>query len=107
MNYISFVISWISLSVIGGLFTYRLINTILEYLILPILDLSILPSDHFSKLNIGLNEDRQIPQCTFITLTTKNPIKYRIELGTILREFIIWFLAITILYLIAPKNFKQ
>ena len=49
-NFSKFIISYVSLSVIAGLFTFRLLNSFLDNIILPLLDISILPDKKFHKL---------------------------------------------------------
>ena len=50
LTFCQFIISNISLSVIAGLFTYRLLNSLMDNIILPLLDFTILPDSKFIKL---------------------------------------------------------
>ena len=57
-NFSSFIISYVSLSVIAGLFTYRVLNSFLDNIILPLLDISILPDTKFHRLTKVYNHKK-------------------------------------------------
>ena len=101
ISYFSFIISFISLSVVAGLFTYRLINSFLEDVLLPCLDITILPNDFFLNMNILLDRNKKIIKLTNVD---NSNIKYSLNLGLFLKEFILWIIIITILYLLVPKK---
>ena len=50
LNFSSFIISYLCLSVIAGLFTFRVLNSLLDNIILPVLDITVLPETKFHKL---------------------------------------------------------
>ena len=54
LNFSSFIVSYVSLSVIAGLFSYRLLNSLLDNIILPLLDLSLLPDNMFDKNELNI-----------------------------------------------------
>ena len=58
LNFCTFIVSYVSLSVIAGLFTYRLLNSFLDNIILPILDLTVLPETRFHKLTKAFNHKK-------------------------------------------------
>ncbi len=58
-NFSQFLISYVSLSVIAGLFTFRLINSLLDNIILPSLDISVLPDQKFHKLTKVYNHNKK------------------------------------------------
>ena len=87
--YFKYLIQWISFTVIGGIFTYRMIDSFLNNIFLPALDIT-LPNSFFSKLcpeNINEEEKKIMP-------------------GIFLKEFVIWFVIINLLYL-ASKHLKK
>ena len=101
ISYFSFIFSFVSLTVIGGIFTYRLINSFLENILLPCLDITILPDDFFSNMNVLLDENKKIVKLTNVNKTN---IKYSLKIGLFLKEVILWFVVISMLYLLVPKN---
>jgi large-conductance mechanosensitive channel len=103
LNFTSFIISYVSLSVIAGLFTYRLLNSFLDNIILPILDISILPETKFHKLTKTFNHKKQ---------EINNNIEnekyiYVIRPGAFLKELVIWCFMMLLLYFIYSINNKN
>lgn len=96
LNFSSFIFSNISLSVIAGLFSYRLLNSLLDNIILPIIDMSVLPETKFHKLTKTYDYKK---------LEIKNNIKndqyiYIIKPGIFLKELVIWCFMMLVLYFI-------
>jgi large-conductance mechanosensitive channel len=102
-NFSSFIISYISLSVIAGLFTYRVLNSFLDNIILPLLDISILPDKKFHKLTKVYNHDKtQVKE-----VIKKEDIKYIIRPGIFLKELVIWCFIMMLLYIIYKLTKKN
>ena len=96
MTFGSFLISYISLSVIAGLFTYRLLNSLLDNIILPLLDISILPDKKFHKLTkIYDNKKTEISADV-----TKENYMYVFKPGIFLKELVIWCFIMIVLYIL-------
>ena len=96
LTFSTFVLSYISLSVVAGLFTYRLINSLLDNIILPLLDISVLPESKFHKFTKVYNYKKK---------EIKNSMKnkeyiYVIRPGIFLKDLIIWCFIMILLYLI-------
>lgn len=96
LNFCSFVVSYISLSVIAGLFSFRLINSLLDNIILPLLDLTILPDKKFHKMSRMYNNNKQREKLEF----KDSDNKYLIRPGIFLKDVIIWLAVMLILYFI-------
>ena len=86
-NFYKFIISYVSLSVIAGLFTYRLINSFLDNILLPSLNISVLPDYKFHKLTKIYNHKKQI---THNKYSNVDEIFYIFKPGIFLKELIIW-----------------
>lgn len=96
LNFCTFIVSYVSLSVIAGLFTYRLLNSFLDNIILPILDLTILPETKFHKLTKAFNNKK-----IEINNVFKNEeYVYVIRPGLFIKELIIWCFIMLLLYFI-------
>jgi large-conductance mechanosensitive channel len=92
----SFIVSYISLSVIAGLFTYRLLNSFLDNILLPFLDITILPDKHFHKLTKVYNNHKK----EIDPILEEDKYQYIFKPGLFLKELIIWSFLIMILFLI-------
>lgn len=103
MNFIQFLKNYISISIIAGIFTYRLLSVIKDNLVYPLINL-VFNEHTFYAYNISLNEDHEL----VLTDPTnpKNYVKHYIGFGTILRELIIWVITMFILFLIESINKK-
>lgn len=97
MNFIQFLIEYVSISVIAGIFTYRLLSAIIDNLINPLINM-IFNEQTFYAYNVSLDENNEI----ILTdpVNSKGYVKHYIGFGTILREFIIWLVAMFTLFLI-------
>jgi large-conductance mechanosensitive channel len=103
MNFIQFLTEYLSISVIAGLFTYRLLSIIIENLINPLINM-IFHEQIFYVHDLSLDKNYEI----ILTdpVDSKGSVKYYIGFGLILREFIIWTIVMFILFLIASINKK-
>lgn len=96
MNFSSFVISYVSLSVIAGLFSFRLLNSFLDNIVLPLLDLSLLPDRKFHKLTKTYDHKKNEIPSGF----EDNKYTYVVRPGFFIKELIIWcFMMITLYFL--------
>ncbi len=103
LNFCSFITSYVSLSVIAGLFTYRLLNSFLDDIVLPLLDISILPETKFHKLTKTFNYNKK---------EIDNGIKnenylYIVKPGIFIKELIIWCFMMLLLYFIYSISKKK
>jgi large-conductance mechanosensitive channel len=102
-NFSSFIVSYVSLSVIAGLFTYRVLNSFLDNIILPLLDISILPDTKFHRLTKVYNHKKtEIKE-----IIKKQDIQYVISPGIFLKELIIWCFMMMLLYIIYKLTKKN
>lgn len=97
MNFLQFLMNDISLPVIIGMFTYRLLSSLLNDIIIPIIDI-LLHEHTFYQYNLGLGEDNEIILTDPVDM--KNALKNRIGFGIFLRELIIWLVVMFIFYII-------
>ena len=96
LNFSSFIISYVSLSVIAGLFTFRILNSLLDNIILPILDISVLPETKFHKLTKTYNHEKK----EINNNIEKDKYVYVIRPGVFLKELVIWCFMMLLLYFI-------
>lgn len=103
MNFIQFLTEYVSIAVIAGIFTFRLLSVIIENLINPLINM-IFHEQIFYAYNVALDEDNQVlltdPE------NSKGYVKHYLGFGIILREFIIWIVAMFTLFLITAINRK-
>lgn len=97
MNFLEFLIRYISIGVIAGMFTFRLLSSIIDNLVNPLINM-ILNEHTFHAYNVSFGEENQI----ILTdpASSKGHVKHYIGFGTILRESIIWTIAMFVLFLI-------
>ena len=96
LNFSSFIISYVSLSVIAGLFTFRVLNSLLDNIILPILDITVLPETKFHKLTKTYDHQKKEVNNNI----QKNQYVYVIRPGIFLKELVIWCFMMLLLYFI-------
>ena len=98
-DFYSFIFSWVSLSIIGGLFTYRILNALLEYIIFPLAYISTDPKSKLSDLDFNYDVN---------TGFSVNPEKENnvVRLGSFIKELLIWLVFMVILFFISPKSGK-
>ena len=103
MNFIQFLTDYISIAVIAGMFTFRLLSTIIDNLVNPLINM-IFNEHSFYAYNVSLDEDNEI----ILTdpVESKSYVKHYIGFGTVLRELIIWATAMFTLFLITAINKK-
>ena len=96
LNFSSFIVSYVSLSVVAGLFTYRLLNSFLDNILFPIIDLTVLPETKFHKLTKTYNHKKEQINPDF----KKEEYMYVIRPGAFIKELVIWCFIMLILYCI-------
>ena len=103
MEFLQFLREYISIAVIAGMFTYRLLSSIIDNLVNPLINM-IFNEYAFYDYNISLNEEHEV----ILTdpANTNGYVKHYIGLGVILREFIIWSVAMFTLFLAISINKK-
>lgn len=97
MNFLDFLTRYISIGVIAGMFTFRLLSSIIDNLVNPLINM-IFNEHTFYAYNVSLSEENEI----ILTdpVSSIGHVKHYIGFGTILREFIIWGVAMFTLFLI-------
>jgi len=105
ITFTSFLLSYVSLSVIAGLFTFRLLNSFLDNILSPLLDLTCVPNYKFDKLSKIYNVNREVVKDNKYKVS-KNDYVNIFKPGIFLKELIIWCIIMIILYLIA-KNVNK
>ena len=102
-NFGSFLVSYISLSVIAGLFTYKLISSFLDTIFLPFLDITVLPTIKFHNLSKTFDYTKTETNNTFI----KEEYLYEFQPGIFLKELVIWCMMMIILYFLYKITRKK
>jgi len=102
LTFTSFIISYVSLSVIAGLFTYRLLNSFMDNILLPFLDITVLPDTKFHKLTCVYNHKKENIKNNF----NKSEYVYVFKPGIFLKEIIIWCFIMILLYFVYKISLK-
>lgn len=97
MSLIEFISNYITISVLIGLFTYRMINSFLENIFYRIIDFKILPDSFFWDFNKVYNVNGERIHAKYNRDKVEHPIMY----GKFLKDFITWITLITIFYYIS------
>lgn len=95
-NFSSFITSYVSLSVVAGLFTYRLLNSFLDNILFPIIDLTLLPETRFHKLTKTYNHKKEQINQNF----KQEEYIYVVRPGSFIKELVIWCFIMLVLYCI-------
>jgi len=102
LNFITFIVSYISLSVIAGLFSYRLLNSFMDNILLPLLDFTLLPDSKFHKFTKVYNNNKENIKNNF----NKSEYVYVFKPGLFIKEIVIWCFIMIFLYFIYMKTQK-
>ena len=97
MSLIEFISHYVTISVLVGLFTYRMINSFLENVFYRIIDFKILPDSFFWNLNTVYNCDGKKIHVEL----DKNKVEHPIMHGRFIKDFITWLGLIIIFYYIS------
>lgn len=98
-NFYEFLLSNISITVIAGIFSYRLINSFFDYIIFPLLDITILPDKEFAKFSKSFSQDKHEEDIKDI-LDYYNNNKCVFRFGLFIKELIMWLIVMIILFII-------
>ena len=93
-NLLTFTLSekFITLTVIGSIFTFAFISSMKGDLIDPFIDF-IMPDENFDFMNITMRDGIEIP--------VPYPKKIKLNVGNFFKAFITWIFAISILFVLA------
>lgn len=94
-NFISYIFSYLTISVLAGLFTFRLINSLLDSIILPTLSLTLLPDNKFNKLSYLYDSNKNK-----IPIKSQKEHIYGIQIGSFIKELILWTISMIVLFCI-------
>lgn len=97
-NFLIFLQTYVGISVIAGIFTFKLMSSFMENIINPILDYFI-KQDKFKRFNVMINDDGTQIKAT--PVTSNMELIYRINFGQMIRDIIIWLISMIILYQIS------
>ncbi len=95
------LMSLISLTIIASVFTYRLLNAFMEYIIIPIINILIDPNEDISSLNFTFHTGKNHRDKKIFynpDIDTGSSPSYDIMLGTFIKEIIIWLIVMTVIY---------
>jgi len=98
LSFISFVTSYVSLSTIAGLISFRLLNSLLDNIVFPVIDLTLLPSQRFNKIARFYNYKKE--EIKIKNKNNKNEFNNVINIGGFIKELIIWTITMVVLYFI-------
>ena len=103
LSFSEFIISYVSLSVIAGLFTYRVLNSFFDNILFPIVDLTILPDKKFLQLSLIYDSNRnELENPSF----NNSDYHVSIRFGLFIKELIIWMIIMTLLYMLYNISIK-
>lgn len=85
----------INFQVVLGLLAYRVVSTMIDKVIYPLLNIYLLDEDIFRKLNIFINKDSK--KVVLLEPVREKQVKYEIHFGTLIKE-IVAFAIIFVLY---------
>ncbi len=80
---------WITITAIGSILTFTLINKIKEYILFPLMNY-VLPKKAFEKFEIVLEENEKKETTLYI--------------GKVIQELLLWTFLITFLYFMTKKT---
>ena len=108
-SFVKYILSSLSLTVIISVFIVRIFNSFLENILYPILNILIDPNEQICDLNVSFTtgKDGNIKKLQFNPdAKPKNPT-YDILIGSFLKELIIWFIAMFMIYFFHTKITKN
>ena len=109
MTFAKYILSSLSLTVVISIFVYRIINSFLEYILYPVLNIIIDPNESICNLNISFTTGKQgkIKKLEFNPEAKIETPTYDIMIGSFLKELIIWFIAMFMIYYLHTKITKK
>ena len=91
---------WVTVTTIGSIFTYAMVNRFRETIFDPML-VYVLPPESFEFMKIELPDIGESPNVPNPTGNGENTNSYVINFGSFFRESLIWIFMILILYILA------
>lgn len=91
---------WITVTSIGSIFTFSMINKFRETIFDPLV-IFILPPESFEFMKIEIPDIGPKPNVKIPNSGNENKNSYILDFGSFFRETIIWILIILILYILA------
>lgn len=85
----------INFQIILGLLAFRVVSTLIEKVLFPLINIYLLDEDIFRKMNIFINKDEK--KIVLIDPVRDKQLKYEIHFGTLIKEVIV-FLIIFVMY---------
>lgn len=92
----------INFQVILGLLALKIVSTLIEKIIIPLIHIYILDEYLFRRLNLFINRDTKA--LTLIDPVKDKQNKYEIQLGYLLKDIIIFFTVFSLYYLYTKYN---
>ena len=91
---------WITVTAIGSIFTFAMVNKFRETIFDPMI-VYIIPPESFDFMKIELPDILPSPNVNMANVGGENTNSYTINFGAFFRETIIWIFMILILYILA------
>ena len=91
---------WITVTAIGSIFTFAMVNKFRETIFDPLI-VYIIPPESFDFMKIELPDILPSPNVNIANTGIENKNSYTINFGAFFRETIIWIFMILILYILA------
>jgi large-conductance mechanosensitive channel len=96
-SFLEFLRLYISIATIAGIFTFKLLNSLVDNILNPLLSIILDESDYY-KLNFKIDSNYQVIKISNIVHKHKY---YEFGIGILLRDFIIWLTSMLTLYFIS------
>lgn len=97
VNFIDSMKQSINFQVILGLLAFRVVSTLIEKVILPLVNIYLLDEDIFRKFNIFINKDTK--KIVLIEPVKDKQLKYEIHLGGLFKDILVFLSVFTLYYL--------
>jgi large-conductance mechanosensitive channel len=91
---------WITVTAIGSIFTFAMVNKFRETIFDPLI-VYIIPPESFDFMKIELPDILPSPNVNMANTGSENENSYTINFGAFFRETIIWIFMILILYILS------
>jgi hypothetical protein len=91
---------WITVTAIGSIFTFSMVNKFRETIFDPLL-VQLLPPESFEFMKVDIHDLYPSPNVNIPNTGTENKGSYTLNFGGFLRETLIWIFMIMILYILS------
>jgi large-conductance mechanosensitive channel len=91
---------WITVTAIGSIFTFAMVNKFRETIFDPLI-VYIIPPESFDFMKIELPDILPSPNVNMANTGSENENSYTINFGAFFRETIIWIFMILLLYILS------